>query len=253
MASQNISQKPASPDEVAIDEALVGEFLATLSRELRGPLGPLRASLEMLKLSQPSSAALQIMERQVGDLALLVDSLTELSGRELVADPARVARSFASLLKPRSPEAKPLLPYAQRVGPKDAVPLNILVVDDSRDAGESMGMLLGHLGAEVRVAEDGTQALAAFMVCRPDIVFMDIGMPGMDGYELARHMREQPPAPEVTLVALTGWGQENDRKRILGSGFDHHLVKPAGLQSLQSLLDSIHAARRPVNSGLSIS
>ena len=118
-------------------------------------------------------------------------------------------------------------------------PLNILVVDDNRDAAESIGMLLGHLGADVRVAEDGTQALAAFEVHRPQVVFLDIGMPGMDGYELAGRMRAMPPEPPVTLVALTGWGQDDDRKRVLSAGFDHHLVKPAQMAALQSLLESI--------------
>lgn len=309
-----------------IDEALIGEFLATLSRELRGPLAPLRASLELLKLSQPPGAAIQIMERQVGDLVRLVDGLTEMSsiaqgGVALVkqpvrldivlenaveavrpltaasykvrvtvsapqeptmlsADAARLVQLFGRLLSnaaEHSEAGAAISVEARRegadaivrrlatlhdasvtaesdglgkdsrftvrlpvkAGTVDRTPVNILVVDDNRDAAESIGMLLGHLGAEVRVAEDGIQALAAFTVCRPNIVFLDIGMPGMDGYELARRMRAMPADPPVTLVALTGWGQDDDRKRVLGAGFDHHLVKPAQIGALQTLLDSM--------------
>ena len=126
-----------------------------------------------------------------------------------------------------------------KAGSIDAIPVNVLVVDDNRDAAESIGMLLGHLGAEVRIAEHGTEALEAFEVFRPRVVFLDLSMPGMDGYELARRMRAMGSEPEVTLVALTGWGQDDDRKRVLGAGFDHHMVKPAKLDALQSLLDSV--------------
>ena len=362
MAQENTPVEPNSCD------FLVGEFLATLARELRSPLAPMRSSLEMMKLSQPSGAAVQIMERQLQSLVRIVDDLTQMScitrgGVELRkeavkvdaalqsaldnafpltraaklrvsvttpqepivvnGDPARLAQLFGHLISNAvkysdggstisvearregheavvtisdtgigiEPELMPRLfeifgrgekedkpsygglglglamvrrlaamhggrveaesegtgkgsrftvRLPVRVAPQ-AAPLNILVVDDNQDAAESIGMLLGHLGAEVRVAQDGTQALAAFEVYRPHIVFLDIGMPGMDGYELARRMRAMPPEPRVTLVALTGWGHDDDRKRALGAGFDHHLVKPAHIGALESLIESIQA------------
>ena len=95
------------------------------------------------------------------------------------------------------------------------------------------------MGAEVRVAHDGPEALAAFAACRPHMVLLDIGMPGMDGYEVARRLRASPQEPRAAIVALTGWGQDEDRKRVREAGFDHHLVKPAELDALQSLIASI--------------
>ena len=114
----------------------------------------------------------------------------------------------------------------------------ILVVDDNRDAADSLGVLLKFLGADVKVAHDGREALAAFEAHRPAVVLLDIGMPGMDGYEVARAIRSRADGG-VPLVALTGWGQEEDRRRVREAGFNHHLVKPAGLEALRALLGSL--------------
>jgi CheY-like chemotaxis protein len=122
--------------------------------------------------------------------------------------------------------------------------MRILVIDDNRDAAESMRMLLGHLGAEVSVARDGPEGLAAFAAWRPHMVLLDIGMPGMDGYEVARRLRASPQEPHASIVALTGWGQNEDRGRAYEAGFDHHLVKPADFDVLQSLIASIQSDRR---------
>ena len=115
----------------------------------------------------------------------------------------------------------------------------ILVVDDNRDAAESMGMLLEFLGADVRVAVDGPGALEAFEIYEPAVVLLDIGMPGMDGYEVARRIRTEFPQRHTAIVALTGWGQEEDRRRARAAGFDHHLIKPADVGALQALLGSL--------------
>nr|WP_231402518.1 ATP-binding protein [Caenimonas aquaedulcis] len=115
----------------------------------------------------------------------------------------------------------------------------VLVVDDNHDAGDSLGQILELLGADVRVARDGPQALEAFADYHPSVVLLDIGMPGMDGYEVARAIRERHPHDAATLVALTGWGQDEDRKRARDAGFDHHIVKPAEIDALQRLLSSI--------------
>jgi PAS domain S-box-containing protein len=114
--------------------------------------------------------------------------------------------------------------------------LRILVVDDNRDAAESFAMLLRLDGHDVRVVHDGPAALQLAADYRPDIAFLDIGMPGMDGYELCRRLRALPAFARVVLVALTGWGQEEDRQRSSEAGFDRHLVKPVELQSLRRLL-----------------
>ena len=120
-------------------------------------------------------------------------------------------------------------------------PRRILVVDDNRDAAHSLSMVLKFLGADVQVAHDGGQALEAFRSYEPGVVFLDIGMPGMDGYEVARRMRASHGEPRPALIALTGWGQAADRQRARDAGFDHHLVKPADLGALQVLLASLEA------------
>ena len=114
----------------------------------------------------------------------------------------------------------------------------ILVVDDNRDAAQSIGMLLSFLGAEVEVANDGAAALAAFARERPAAVLLDLGMPGMDGYEVARRLRAAG-ADRVPIIALTGWGQEEDRRRVREAGFDRHLIKPADMGALRALLASL--------------
>ena len=114
----------------------------------------------------------------------------------------------------------------------------VLVVDDNRDAADSLGLLLQALGAEVRVVHDGAQALAAVAEFEPALVLLDIGMPRMDGYEVARRIRSGHSRPPV-LVALTGWGQEEDRRRARAAGFDHHLTKPADLDALRQVLDPV--------------
>jgi PAS domain S-box-containing protein len=124
--------------------------------------------------------------------------------------------------------------------PDDPVPLpsghRLLVVDDNRDAADSLAMLLGLQGHEVRVAYSGMAALEMTETYTPDMVFLDIGMPEMDGYEAARRLREQPGLEKVVLAALTGWGQKEDRRRTAEAGFDHHLVKPPEPKAVESVL-----------------
>ncbi|MBX9682146.1 MAG: PAS domain-containing protein [Gemmataceae bacterium] len=112
----------------------------------------------------------------------------------------------------------------------------ILVVDDNVDAAESLGMLLRIAGHETHVAHDGAMAIEVAKSVHPEIAFFDIGMPGMDGYELARYFRNDPSLREMKLIALTGWGQEEDRKRSKEAGFDAHEVKPVAPESLERIL-----------------
>jgi CheY-like chemotaxis protein len=112
----------------------------------------------------------------------------------------------------------------------------ILVVDDLRDSAVSMAMILRMMGHETRTAYDGLEAMQTATVFQPDIVFLDIGLPKMNGYEVARRIREQPWGGNVALVALTGWGQEEDRRRSSVAGFDHHLTKPVKAVALERLL-----------------
>ena len=115
----------------------------------------------------------------------------------------------------------------------------VLVVDDNVDAAVSLGMLLKLSGQEVRVAYNGPAALQQAIDFRPELVLLDIGMPGMDGYEVCRRLREDVGMENATVVALTGWGQDEDRRRSHDAGFDHHIVKPVEPSALQRLLEEL--------------
>jgi PAS domain S-box-containing protein len=125
-------------------------------------------------------------------------------------------------------------PYAEA----PARVLRVLVADDNRDAADSLQRLLALFGHEVRVAYDGASAVSVGSEFRPRVAILDIGMPGTNGYEVARALRRRQ-GQEVTLVALTGWGQDADRRRASDAGFDHHLTKPVDPQTLNSLLDDV--------------
>ncbi|KQV49480.1 hypothetical protein ASC95_17960 [Pelomonas sp. Root1217] len=122
----------------------------------------------------------------------------------------------------------------------------ILVVDDNEDAAMSLTMFLGLQGHTVEMAHDGMSAIAKARSFLPHAIFLDIGMPGMDGYEVARQLRRQPGLERVVITALTGWGQREDRQRTAEAGFDHHLVKPAEAKVLEALLEkSLSGFRAP--------
>jgi CheY-like chemotaxis protein len=110
----------------------------------------------------------------------------------------------------------------------------ILVVDDSQDSAESLALLLELHGHEVRTAFAGPAALETASAFCPDVVLLDIGLPGMDGYEVARRLRAEHGG--CRLIALTGYGRDDDRRRSREAGFDHHLVKPVDLEELTRLL-----------------
>jgi CheY-like chemotaxis protein len=115
--------------------------------------------------------------------------------------------------------------------------LRILLVDDNEDASASMADLLTLYGHEVRTAGDGVQALAAAAQFAPQLVLSDIGLPGMDGYELAPALRRAAGARPMVLAAVTGYGQASDRARAITAGFDHHLIKPLGADALLRFID----------------
>jgi CheY-like chemotaxis protein/two-component sensor histidine kinase len=112
----------------------------------------------------------------------------------------------------------------------------VLVVDDNNDAATSLGMLLNMLGYEIRTAYDGVAGLEAARAFRPDFVLLDIGMPKLNGCEVARRIRAQPGGKDPVLIAVTGWGQAEDKQQIIEAGFDHHLVKPVDPTALATLL-----------------
>jgi signal transduction histidine kinase len=173
----------------------------------------------------------------------LAKTLAELHGGTVDARSAGRGRGSEFIVRLPLGNAR----VAPRVAPNESEPAavlaarRILVVDDNRDAAESLSTLLTLLGAHVRVAFSGPEALDAFATYQPGVVLLDIGMPGMDGHEVARRIRLLPDSEDVTLIALTGWGQAEDRNRSRSAGFDHHIVKPADINALQSLLVSLDA------------
>jgi signal transduction histidine kinase len=122
---------------------------------------------------------------------------------------------------------------------KKAPARRILVVDDNRDSAQSLGLLLQMMGNEVRIAHDGRAALEEAGAFRPNLALLDIGLPGMSGYEVAQRLQERPELRGMVLIALTGWGQEEDYRRSYEAGFHHHLTKPADLAALKKLLTSL--------------
>jgi CheY-like chemotaxis protein len=133
-----------------------------------------------------------------------------------------------------APEEHPQAPVAG---------LKVLVVDDHPDMAESMARLFTMAGHEVRMAASGPAALEIAGEFLPDVIFLDIGLPEMDGYEVARRLRAAPATAGVRIITLTGYGRAQDRRRAEAGGFDHHLVKPVEFDRLQEVLASVSASR----------
>jgi signal transduction histidine kinase/ActR/RegA family two-component response regulator len=146
------------------------------------------------------------------------------TGSEFVVELPAVSARMASPEQER--EAERLLPR------------RILIVDDNHDSADTLGALLGKLGATVSVVYRGREALDALREFEPDVMILDIGMPEMDGYEVARQVRSTQNHNHVLLIALTGWGQEHDREASHAAGFDHHMVKPPDLRALCDVLNA---------------
>lgn len=185
------------------------------------------------------------LERSQGGLGIgltLVKRLVELHGGRVEAHSPGLGRGSEFVV--RLPAAPDPAFSASVIGPgadlQHAAPARrVLVVDDNVDAADSLAMLLKLGGHEVRVAYDGPTALLVAQAFHPQIALLDIGMPTMDGYEVARRLREQPePRPEL-IVAMTGWGQDTDRRRSSDAGFDHHLVKPVEPAALEKVLSGM--------------
>ena len=170
----------------------------------------------------------------------LVRGLVEMHGGSVTAqsDGPGKGSVFTVRLPQSVAGAQAYAPRGDDPSVRMGAPPRILVVDDNQDSADSLGALLEMLGATVAVAHDGEAALEALDIQRPHIVFLDIGMPRMDGYEVARRIRERPGGHDTYLVALTGWGQQKDRLESEAAGFDRHMVKPADIGTLESLLQA---------------
>jgi CheY-like chemotaxis protein len=188
------------------------------------------------------------VDRAQGGLGLglaLVKNLVELHGGTVACTSAGLGQGSTFEV------ALPLMEGGARVAPADAGagaggtvggarrPLRVLVVDDNVDAAATLGMLLEACGYLVDVEHDSHRALERARHQRPDVALLDIGLPDMDGNELARRLRADAQTGAIVLVAVTGYGQEQDRRAAFEAGFDHHLVKPVDMDELAALLAGI--------------
>jgi CheY-like chemotaxis protein len=180
-------------------------------------------------------------ERSRGGLGVgltLVKTLVEMHDGTVEARSAGVGRGSEFVVRlPLRVTPAPALPRARAsIQPVATAPRRILVVDDDRDSVDTLAILLKVIGHEVHIARDGLEAIKVAATCQPHVILLDIGLPRLNGYEAARRIREQQRPRGVTLVALTGWGQEEDRRRSEEAGFDAHLIKPVDFVALTKLL-----------------
>jgi PAS domain S-box-containing protein len=183
-------------------------------------------------------------ERAQGGLGIglhLVKRLVEMHGGKVEAKSEGIAHGSEFVVRlPVAPAAAKTVSLAETpatgLGAPVVAPKKILVVDDNVDAAEAMSMLLTVIGHDTRVAHDGPEALAGVRDYGPDVVLLDLGLPGMSGYEVCEAIRKMPLEKMPLVFALTGWGQESDRKKTAEAGFDHHLVKPVDYDALADLL-----------------
>lgn len=185
-----------------------------------------------------------MLERSQGGLGIglaLVRGLVELHGgtTEARSDGMGMGSEFIV----RLPIAEGLLQAPRKPAkidkPRSGPTSRILVVDDNRDAADSLALVLRLMGHHVMTAHDGVEAVQAAATFRPDLALLDIGMPKMNGYDAARHIREQSWSKNMVLISLTGWGQEEDKRRAIEAGFHYHLTKPVEPDALEKLLEAI--------------
>jgi PAS domain S-box-containing protein len=184
-----------------------------------------------------AESALERRHAGLGIGLALVRGFVELHGGRVEAHSEGRGKGSEFVVRlPLAPEATRQA-AASAPAPKPGRVRRVLVVDDNRDATESLVRLLGRCGHEVRAAYDGPEALAAAEEFQPEAVLLDIGLPGMNGYEVARRLRARPWAAATVLVAITGWGQSSDKERAVSAGIDHHLTKPVDFARLRGLLE----------------
>ncbi len=169
----------------------------------------------------------------------LVKSLVEFHGGSFSVFSAGPGKGSEFIVRlPAVEKASRHVGTAQDSEPKRAgrPALRVLIADDNADQADGLALLLQMEGDDIRISYDGPGVLEAARSFRPQVVLLDIGMPGLDGYQVARRLRESPETRRALLVAMTGWGQEEDLRRSREAGFDHHLTKPFEPALIEKLL-----------------
>jgi CheY-like chemotaxis protein len=188
-------------------------------------------------------------DRSQGGLGLglsLVKSLVELHEGSVTAHSDGLGHG--SVFVVRLPRATKAGPARKRQGNIPGIapaetPLRLMVVDDNADAAEVLRLLLEALGHDVAIEHDARRAIERAALHAPQILFLDIGLPDMDGYELVRQLRAMPGTVNAVFAAVTGYGQPDDKIRAWDAGFDHHIVKPVKLPAILAVLDAYASAR----------
>jgi CheY-like chemotaxis protein/integral membrane sensor domain MASE1 len=224
----NLHERRARAEAEAASRAK-DDFMGLLSHELRNPLQAIASSIWVLERNRPDGAgsrAVDIVRRQSDHLARVVNELLDVARRMGNTPPPR-----ALSLSRRDAANEPGDPRGT-----NAEPRRVLIVDDNADVRLALRSLLEGEGHAVHEAGDGAAGIAAATRLQPDVVLVDIGMPGLDGYDVAKRLRGR--FPRMRLVALTGYGQSEDRRRARSAGFDEHLVKPVEPSALSRALEA---------------
>ncbi len=206
------------------------------------------AADQISRIFEMFSQVTPALERSQGGLGIglaLVKGLVELHGGTIEArsegpgkgSEFRVTLPVVDIPAAESPQAGGNHAHGNRLAK-----YRILVVDDNCDSADTLAKMLSIVGHQTETAYDGLEAVQTAATFRPEVILLDIGLPHMNGYEAARHIRQQAWSKDTTLIALTGWGQERDKRRAMEVGFDHHLTKPVDPDALTMLIDSLHQA-----------
>lgn len=205
---------------------------------------------EVFEMFTPADRSLERSQGGLGTGLSLVKVLAEMHGGSVEA--RSEGHGQGSELEVRLPVVMSLAGVGHgddaNEGDSPTARRRILVVDDNRDAASSLAMMLTMMGNETQTAHDGLEALEVAVAFRPDVILLDIGMPRLNGYDAARRIRQEAWGKNVVLVALTGWGQEEDRRRSEEAGFDNHMIKPVVPAVLEKLLAAMPATRHDVQS-----
>jgi PAS domain S-box-containing protein len=206
------------------------------------------AAEQLPHLFQMYSQAEHALERSQGGLGIgltLVKRLVEMHEGKVEARSDGLGKGAEFVVRlPVATEAAAAVPVGEKDHPAALKSsLRILIVDDNRDGADSLAMLLRIMGNTTRTAYDGQEGVAVAEAFRPNVIVLDLGLPNLNGYEACRRIRAQAWGKSVVLIAVTGWGQEEDRRRSQEAGFDQHLVKPVDPNALMKLLAGLPAPR----------